>query len=1114
MSTLRLLSLVALTAFLPACGGGGGGSSQSGVAAPVAGQYWGGSKVIRWVPFHSTGGAVKIELFSNGSWATLSSSTPDDGQFPWDTSLHADAGDCRIRISTADHDSASSGVFTLDNTAPIVTLTSPLGGELWGGERVVSWSTLDDNKYNVDIFTSPDSGSTFPYAVTVATPDDGVQVWDTSDRPDGDFYRVSIVATDRAGNVSSTVVSTGDFELDNTAPVVAITSPNGGESWEHMQSVTWTTTDPNPGTVNVDLSTTSGASFSVPIASDVPDTGSMAWSSGFAPDSSTLRMRVVATDGAGNVSAPSYSANDFTVANLRMEEPVLFLDTNFNAVIDQGDELVLVFDKDINVTTSTVGSLNLGVDADAFGSGASIAAGPEAHMAVVTLGSNPVLRTRGMFDVDQDHAGRPSGVDISPSIATGAIQDGSGRTAAPSGPKDLQPGFVSVTPLTPGTDLTQRGTLGDLTGDGILDMVVASPGGAFDRVFTGDGSGGWTTSATFGAADSNAVEVGDFDQDGDLDVAVAATGFNTVWMNDGAGNLTDSGQTLGASDSRDLVVFDADRDGDLDLAFANGAGQPNTVWFNDGAGTFTTSHQSMGTSDTRAVLYGDFDGDGDEDLIFGNHNGEESYLWRNNSNGQFAQGAMATDSYLNDLDAGDLNGDGNLDLFVAVSGQSEVILGYGDGTFAPVHAFLGNNDQRAACLLDLDGDGDLDAVTAKHQDAPRYWINDGGANFTQSPRRGISDHSTDLLCGYVDGDGDLDLVVVNDLHAHRTYRASYAGGQPSADYTDGGVSLGTWRSGAPSSGDVNLDGRADVIVPDRDGGFHVLIGNGLGDLTEQGSYGSSPGREGVLFDADRDGDLDYLFRTGDWGDVDELWIGDGTGNFIPSTVTFTGSVIVPGDVDRDGDVDLMHVAAGQFEIWDGNGSGSFSPTGQTGDATDLEFWEFYDLDQDGDLDFLQGRPNDLQVWSGDGAGNFTFSASINTGATASDAVVVDYDTDGDPDMVFATTSALVHVRNDGGMSFDVRGASGPSGLFAQLFTFDANEDGKSDYLAVESSSSTWALAFGNGTDSLTPAPSVPVSQMSLGIPVDLDGDGDMDFYWSCDDTLFLTPVQDRVELFD
>jgi hypothetical protein len=91
-----------------------------------------------------------------------------------------------------------------------------------------------------------------------------------------------------------------------------------------------------------------------------------------------------------------------------------------------------------------------------------------------------------------------------------------------------------------------------------------------------------------------------------LDAFVANYGgqANRVWVNDGSGSFSDSGQALGYSDSRAVALGDVDGDGDLDAFVAN-ANQANRVWVNDGSGAFTDSGQALGSSVSSGVALGD-----------------------------------------------------------------------------------------------------------------------------------------------------------------------------------------------------------------------------------------------------------------------------------------------------------------------------------------------------------------------------------------------------------------------------------------------------------------------------------------------------------------------------
>jgi WD40 repeat protein len=106
-----------------------------------------------------------------------------------------------------------------------------------------------------------------------------------------------------------------------------------------------------------------------------------------------------------------------------------------------------------------------------------------------------------------------------------------------------------------------------------------------------------------------------------------------VWFNDGRGVLSDSGQRLPSALGHAVVLGDLDGDSDLDAFMANAAssaGAPNTVWLNDGQGNFSNSDLRLGNELSYGVDLGDLDGDGDLDAFVAN-NSPPNAVWLNGS---------------------------------------------------------------------------------------------------------------------------------------------------------------------------------------------------------------------------------------------------------------------------------------------------------------------------------------------------------------------------------------------------------------------------------------------------------------------------------------------------
>ena len=132
--------------------------------------------------------------------------------------------------------------------------------------------------------------------------------------------------------------------------------------------------------------------------------------------------------------------------------------------------------------------------------------------------------------------------------------------------------------------------------------------------------------------------IGDLDGDGDLDVFIAngdrtGTYPSSVWLNDGTGRFTDSGQRLGSTFFGWPVLGDLTGDGSLDVFISNFT-QPNQVWLNDGTGRFTDSGLSLsGEATTRGCALGDLDGDGDLDVFVANFATGSNEIWFNRREG-------------------------------------------------------------------------------------------------------------------------------------------------------------------------------------------------------------------------------------------------------------------------------------------------------------------------------------------------------------------------------------------------------------------------------------------------------------------------------------------------
>jgi hypothetical protein len=255
--------------------------------------------------------------------------------------------------------------------------------------------------------------------------------------------------------------------------------------------------------------------------------------------------------------------------------------------------------------------------------------------------------------------------------------------------------YESAHPNLPGTGVSNGVDVGDVNADGFTDVVVANAGPDF--LWLGDGAGNFTDVSTTALprtdAISQEVELGDVDGDGDLDLIIANESADQLLINDDGIYSDESNDRLPAEDliTREADFGDIDGDGDLDLVFANTAFGPraplNRLLENDGTGHYTVKDTLADDDDSSLDAdFIDLDDDGDLDILTSNTHTAEFGLvpapWRsfaNDGRGNFVESSTqmlpgAFEGFGLDAEAGDLDGDGLLDLYLCGRASLDRIL--------------------------------------------------------------------------------------------------------------------------------------------------------------------------------------------------------------------------------------------------------------------------------------------------------------------------------------------------------------------------------------------------------------------------------------------------------
>jgi phospholipase C len=285
--------------------------------------------------------------------------------------------------------------------------------------------------------------------------------------------------------------------------------------------------------------------------------------------------------------------------------------------------------------------------------------------------------------------------------------------------------FNAGTPVTTGT---QPGPLvaADFNNDGIIDLATGMIANSRVELLLGAGNGSFTPAPVIDCTlfddcgntpDPVAMAWADFTDDGYKDLAVVNNQINTLSVLDGQGNGLFRGQSttpgITLNNAVAVAVGDFNNDGAADVAVASATSGVIDILTGTGTGAFKVQ-TSVNVTDAAGIVVADFNGDGFADLAVTSTSGNTVTIFLGNGNGTFQSGvAYATGTGPAAIIAADFNGDGILDLATAnSSGTVSILLGASGGTF-PTHAeFSVGGTPSALVAGDFNGNGKMDLAVS------------------------------------------------------------------------------------------------------------------------------------------------------------------------------------------------------------------------------------------------------------------------------------------------------------------------------------------------------------------------------------------------------------------
>jgi len=377
--------------------------------------------------------------------------------------------------------------------------------------------------------------------------------------------------------------------------------------------------------------------------------------------------------------------------------------------------------------------------------------------------------------------------------------------------------------------------MGDFNADGKQDFVATATGPLPHTgdlwMIRGNGDGSFGLGNSYPLSDATSLAVGDFNSDGNADLAISQSNFDTgssgvpIVTGLGNGSLAPSQHLEVGMDPASVAVGDFNKDGIQDLAVANSGSNDLSILIGAGGGAFGPDSRTPAGTTPRSAVVADFNNDGFQDIAVIHFGVGDVSILIGRGDGTFDPGGSAfADGIYAGIGVGDFNKDGIDDIVVTEINSNDVAvaLGLGGGIFSQPNRFNVGYGPVPVAIGDFNADGVPDlAVGNVYSNDVSVLLGLGGGAFAAQDRILVGKDPLHLVTGDFNLDGMTDIATLDAFSQDISILLGTAGGSFAAPSRFRVMPF----AGVLAIADFNHDGLEDLVV-DGSSGFSVLLNAG------------------------------------------------------------------------------------------------------------------------------------------------------------------------------------------------------------------------------------------------------------------------------------------------